>query len=564
MADARRAPASLRPATADGAPARRRTALRRRLVLVLAGVVLLVTVGLATASALALRNQLVEQLDHELEQASSRLAQGFGERPGDGPGQPPDDTGATPTPSPSDLPDDPSRFPAGTGPGSAVLRYVDGEVVLAEYVTPTLERVALDDAQIAALEDVPADGAPHDTDLPDLGSFRAVHRTTDDGQTVVVASSTTTVDATVEEYVLIEVALGAAGLLAAVLLGTWLVRRSLRPLDDVAAAASRVSELELAQGEIDAIPRVPDDLTDERTEVGQVGAALNRMLENVETSLQARHDSETQVRRFVADASHELRTPLASIRGYAELVRRSPDDVPPATARSLDRIESEAVRMTGLVEDLLLLARLDAGRPLDRTPVDLAALAVDAVMDAHAAGPDHDWALDLPGEDLDADLPTDQPDGVDDFDDATDDLDRTRAAYDPGGQDPDEDVDLEITGDEASLRQVLANLLANARTHTPPGTHVEVRLATDGDDVVLSVADDGPGIPATLRPTLFRRFTRGDDARNRTGGSTGLGLAIADAIVTAHGGTVAVTSSTADEPGPTGTTFTVRLPRDHP
>ncbi|GED08482.1 sensor histidine kinase [Cellulosimicrobium cellulans] len=501
------------------ASARRPTALRRRLVLVLAGVVLLVTVGLATASALALRNQLVEQLDHELEQASSRLAQGFGEGPGDGPGQPPDDSGATP--DPSDLPDDPSRFPAGTGPGSAVLRYDAGEIVLAEYVSPTLERVALDDAQVAALEDVPADGAPHDADLPDLGSFRAVHRTTEDGQTVVVASSTTTVDATVEEYVLIEVALGAAGLLAAALLGTWLVRRSLRPLDDVAAAASRVSELELAQGEIDAIPRVPDDLTDERTEVGQVGSALNRMLENVETSLQARHDSETQVRRFVADASHELRTPLASIRGYAELVRRSPDDVPPATARSLDRIESEAVRMTGLVEDLLLLARLDAGRPLDRTPVDLAALAVDAVMDAHAAGPDHDWALDLPGEDL----------------------------------------DLEITGDEASLRQVLANLLANARTHTPPGTHVEVRLAPDGDDVVLSVADDGPGIPATLRPTLFRRFTRGDDARNRTSGSTGLGLAIADAIVAAHGGSVAVTSTTADEPGLTGTTFIVRLPR---
>jgi two-component system OmpR family sensor kinase len=226
-------------------------------------------------------------------------------------------------------------------------------------------------------------------------------------------------------------------------------------------------------------------------------------------------------------------------------VRRSPDDVPPATARSLDRIESEAVRMTGLVEDLLLLARLDAGRPLDRGPVDLAALAVDAVMDAHAAGPDHDWSLDLPGEaDLDVDPSAEPPDTL--------------------ASGSDEDVDLEVMGDEASLRQVLANLLANARTHTPSGTHVEVRLATDGDDVVLSVADDGPGIPASLRPSLFRRFTRGDGARNRGGGSTGLGLAIADAIVTAHGGSIAVSSSTADEPGPTGTTFTVRLPRDHP
>ncbi len=530
------------PAEPPTLPGRRPTALRRRLVLVLATVVLLVTVGLAAASTAVLRSQLLTQIDDELEQSSGRLAQGFGDGRGDGPGQPPDGTGDAP--APSDLPDvdDPSRFPAGTGPGSAVLRYSGGDVVLAEYVTPTLEHVTLDTEQIAALEDVPADGKAHDVDIPDLGAFRAVQQTTDDGQPVVVASSTSSVDATVEGYLLVEVALGAAGLLAAVVVGTWLVRRSLRPLDDVAAAAGRVSELELAQGEVDTIPRVPDDLTDERTEVGQVGAALNRMLENVETSLQARHDSETQVRRFVADASHELRTPLASIRGYAELVRRSPDDVPPATARSLDRIESEAVRMTGLVEDLLLLARLDAGRPLDRAPVDLAALAVDAVMDAHAAGPDHDWALDLPGTgDLDLDPATELSDVL--------------------GDGADEDVDVEVMGDEASLRQVLANLLANARTHTPPGTHVDVRLGVDGDDVVLDVVDDGPGIPANLRATLFRRFTRGDGARNRTGGSTGLGLAIADAIVVAHGGTIAVASSTADEPGPTGTTFTVHLPR---
>ncbi|WP_255371634.1 cell wall metabolism sensor histidine kinase WalK [Cellulosimicrobium sp. CUA-896] len=328
-----------------------------------------------------------------------------------------------------------------------------------------------------------------------------------------------------QQYVLVEVVLGLVGLVGAAALGTWLVRRALRPLDDVAAAAGRVSELELARGEIDTIPRVPDDLTDGRTEVGQVGSALNRMLQNVEASLVARHESETQVRRFVADASHELRTPLASIRGYAELVRRSPDVVPPDTARALDRIESEAVRMTGLVEDLLLLARLDAGRPLDREPVDLAALAVDAVTDAHAAGPGHDWGLEL-----------------------------------PGGEDPD-DVDLHVTGDEASLRQVLANLLANARTHTPPGTRVDVRVRDEDGSVVVEVADAGPGIAPALRPVLFRRFARGDEARNRAGGSTGLGLAIVDAIVAAHGGTITVTSATADDPGPTGTTVAVRLPR---
>jgi two-component system OmpR family sensor kinase len=509
-------------------------------VLVLAAVVLVVTVGLAAASTAVLHSQLVTQVDHELELASQRLAQGpLGTPSGDGTSTGPssDEVVAPPVPVPGDLldgvpdGDSTSVFPAGIGPGSAVVRYADGELVLADHITTSFDRQTLDDDQVAELEAVPADGRPHQVNLGDLGSFRAVHRTTGDGQAAVIATSTETVDATVRSYVLVEVALGVAALVAAVLVGARLVRRSFRPLDDVAAAARRVSELELSQGAIAVIPRVPEALTDERMEVGQVGAALNRMLENVETSLQARHDSETQVRSFVADASHELRTPLASIRGYAELVRRAPENLPPTAARSLDRIESEAVRMTGLVEDLLLLARLDAGRPLDRSPVDLAALAVDALMDAHAASPDHSWTLDLPGSEDDA-------------------------RHTAGAED-----ELVVAGDEASLRQVLANLLANAHTHTPPGTHVDVRLAREGDAVVLDVSDDGPGIPAALRSTLFHRFTRADVARNRTGGSTGLGLAIADAIVTAHGGTIAVRSATAGEAGRTGTTFTVRLPR---
>ncbi|WP_251151399.1 HAMP domain-containing sensor histidine kinase [Cellulosimicrobium sp. Marseille-Q4280] len=508
--------------TASPATRPRATTLRRRLVVVLLGVLLLVTAALATASALALRGQLVDELDQSLVEASRREAEPpRADRPpgADVPADLPDDPGAG---------DDPARFPFGVGPGTVVVRTDGGTVALAGYVTTTGSFVQLDEAQVAALTSVPVDGEPHDVDVPDLGGYRAVATTREDGVGSVVAQSTADVDATVQQYVLVEVALGVVGLVGAAVLGTWLVRRSLRPLDDVAAAAGRVSELELARGEIDAIPRVPGDLTDERTEVGQVGAALNRMLENVETSLVARHESETQVRRFVADASHELRTPLASIRGYAELVRRSPDVVPPDTSRALDRIESEAVRMTGLVEDLLLLARLDAGRPLDREPVDLAALAVDAVTDAHAAGPGHDWGLELPGTD----------DGGDEA-----------------------DVDLVVTGDEASLRQVLANLLANARTHTPPGTRVDVRVRDEGDAVVVEVADAGPGIAPELRPVLFRRFARGDDARNRTGGSTGLGLAIVDAIVAAHGGTITVTSSTADEPGSAGTTLAVRLPR---
>jgi two-component system, OmpR family, sensor kinase len=510
------------------APARRPTALRRRLVAVVAGVVVLVTVAIGAASAVVLRSQLTAERDAELVETSHRLA---GRAPGDGDQDGPrPDVGQPDDPEPSTAPPgvtgDPSSFPLGVGPGTVVLREDDGGVVLAGYAPTPGSYVELDADQVAALGEVPSDGDPHDVDLPGLGAHRAVATTAADGSLAVVAMSTADVEDTLRRYVLVELALGVAGLLAAGLLGAWLVRRSLRPLDDVATAASRVSELELGRGEIDAIPRVPEDLTDERTEVGQVGAALNRMLENVESSLVARHESETQVRRFVADASHELRTPLASIRGYAELVRRSPDAVPPDTSRALDRIESEAVRMTGLVEDLLLLARLDAGRPLEREPVDLAALAVDAVTDAHAAGPDHDWGLEL-----------------------------------PGGEDPDE-VDLVVTGDEANLRQVLANLLANARTHTPPGTRVDVRVREVDGAVLVEVADEGPGVAPALRPVLFRRFARGDDARNRAGGSTGLGLAIVDAIVAAHGGTITVASSTAEEPGPTGTTFAVHLPRD--
>ncbi|WP_419702867.1 sensor histidine kinase [Promicromonospora sp. NFX87] len=510
--------------------ARRAVALRRRLVLVLAAVVLVTTLALALASTAGLRSQLVAQLDRELDQASQGLAHG--------PAQLPPGDRAPAATAPDALSDvaTPRTLPPGLGPGSAVVRYLDGELVVADHVTASLDELDLDKDQVAELLEVPADGRAHDVQLSGLGSFRAVHLTTDDGPSVV-ATSTQAVNATVQHYALVQTALGATAVLAAIILGAWLVRRSLRPLDGVADAARRVSELDLSRGAVAAIPRLPETLTDERTEVGQVGAALNRMLQNVETSLQARHDSETQVRGFVADASHELRTPLASIRGYAELVHRTSEQLPPTAARSLDRIESEAVRMTDLVEDLLLLARLDAGRQLDRSPVDLAALAVDAVMDAHAAGPDHTWALHLPdGPDHDP-----QPGGND-------------AAY-----------DLVVTGDEARLRQVVANLLANARTHTPPGTHVEVRLGRTGHAVLLTVSDDGPGIPADLRTTLFRRFTRGDAARNREGGSTGLGLAIAESITTAHGGTIEVRSATADEPGPPGTTFTVRLPHhnDH-
>jgi two-component system OmpR family sensor kinase len=312
------------------------------------------------------------------------------------------------------------------------------------------------------------------------------------------------------------VAVVAGGTLVGLVLvgagGTLLIRRSLAPLDRVAATARRVSGLKLDSGQVALAERVAPVDADERTEVGQVGLALNTMLDNVESALHARQESETQVRQFVADASHELRTPLASIRGYAELTRRESDPVPPTVTHAIGRVESEALRMQELVEDLLLLARLDSGRPLDREPVDLSLLAVNAVSDAHAAAPDHAWELDLP-------------------------------------EDP-----VEVPGDGARLHQILANLLANARTHTPAGTRVVTRVRPEGPLVRVSVADDGPGIPRSLQPTVFERFTRGDDSRNRANGSTGLGLSIVAAVGQAHGGRVELSS----EPGET--VFSVLLP----
>jgi two-component system OmpR family sensor kinase len=268
----------------------------------------------------------------------------------------------------------------------------------------------------------------------------------------------------------------------------------------------------LDRGEVALSIRVPPADTDPRTEVGQVGSALNRLLGHVSAALAARHESEMRVRQFVADASHELRTPLAAIRGYAEVTRHSRDAVPPDVAHALRRVESETVRMTALVEDLLLLARLDAGRPLAAEPVDLTVLIVDAVSDAHVAGPRHRWRLNLP------------------------------------------DDPVTVTGDAARLHQVLANLLANARAHTPPGTTVTTTLTSSDGTAVVMVTDDGPGIPPDLLPELFERFARGDTSRSRAAGSTGLGLAIVFAVVEAHHGAAAVESR------PGHTAFTVTIP----
>jgi two-component system, OmpR family, sensor kinase len=459
--------------------------LRARLLAAIIALLAVVGLLIGVATTFAVRDYLIDQVDQQVSDAAHR--------------RPPPDNDLT---------------PPGLPPGSVRAMVSAGTVVEGERVDPEVYGgVPLTAAQEAALATVPADGGIRTVELPDLGDYRVEAVETPVGGTVVTALPLETVNDTVLRLVAIEAAVVGAGVFLAVGVGALIIGGALRPLRRVAATAGRVAELPLDRGEVALSVRVPEPDTDPRTEVGQVGAALNRMLGHVAAALAARQASETRVRQFVADASHELRTPLAAIRGYAEVTRRGRDEVPPDVAHALGRVESESARMTALVDDLLLLARLDSGRPLETEPVDLSRLLVDAVSDAHVAGPEHKWWLDLPEEAL------------------------------------------TVPGDQARLHQVVANLLANARTHTPPGTEVTVALRpATGGGAVVSVVDTGPGIAPELRADVFERFARGDTSRSRAAGSTGLGLAIVAAVVEAHHGTVEVAS----RPGRTG--FTVRLP----
>ena len=315
--------------------------------------------------------------------------------------------------------------------------------------------------------------------------------------TVVVGLPLAQVDRLLIQLVGLEAMLTLLALVGAGLAARAVVARSLRPLNRVAATAQQVSQLELDRGEVALAVRVPPADANPVSEVGRVGQAFNHMLNNVEDALAARQASETKVRQFVADASHELRNPLAAIRGYAELTRRGRDELPADAAYAMSRVESEADRMSHLVDDLLLLARLDSGPDLDIGPTDLGEVVVNAVSDARVAGPDHVWRLAVPEQPVIA------------------------------------------LADRHRLHQVVANLLANARTHTPAGTVVTSSVAVDGPDAVITVTDNGPGIPPDLQSRVFERFTRADASRVRApgaaqGSSTGLGLAIVAAVVEAH------------------------------
>ena len=344
-----------------------------------------------------------------------------------------------------------------------------------------------------------------------------VEADTAEQDSVVIAGLPTAAEDDVKATLgLVQVLGSLAALVLAGLLSWWWIRRSLWPLKKVSHAAAQVAAVPMGSGEVSLTPyRVHRDLARPGDEVGDVGQALNRLIDSVDGAFEQRNQSEQRLRTFVADASHELRTPLAAVRGYTEMIRLT-EPLSDRGEESVARVLSQADRMGSLVEDLLLLARLDAGRDVTRGEVDLGEVVVDAVMDATAAGRNHTWTVDVP----------EQP--------------------------------VTVLGDQRQLAQLVANLLSNGRKHTPAGTTVRMRLQDDAPagvgTVRLTVQDDGPGISPELLPDLFDRFVRGDTARTTTEGSTGLGLSIVRSVARAHGGEATVET----EPG--RTKFTVELP----
>lgn len=468
--------------------------LTGRLIVTVVAFVAVVGVLVAVSATLIMRSYLTSQLDQDLDQTLNRtraaLITGYG--PGGGfDGAPPGARGNR----------------VGT---LSVL--VDGDTAYARPLdTQDGRQRAPSQASLDRLTSLETSRKPQTVDLAELGEYRVASVALQGGEVLYQGLPAGQVQDTIRTLLLLETLLVLAGVGATAVAGRALIRHQLTPLREVAATAHEVAQMPLSKGAVGETVRVPEDLTDPTTEVGQVGEALNQLLAHVEQSLDARHESEQQARQFLADASHELRTPLSTIKGYAELSRRMKD--PAQLEEVLSKVEDEGERMARLVEDMLLLARLDAGREIQPTEVDLTRLVAEAVHDQTVVAADHTWRVELPAEPV------------------------------------------TLEGDEQRLHQLVTNLLRNAARHTPAGTTVETSLVVDDGTITLSVADDGPGVDPELLPNIFDRFARGDSSRTRASGGSGLGTSLVRAIAHAHGGTASVASVPGD------TRFTVTLPR---
>ena len=454
--------------------------LRVRLTLLLTALILLACAAVAIATGIATSTFLTNRLDEQLALAGSRYAVSLEHND-------------------HDADNNPETATVGQSVGTLGARVLNGQLTAVGVVSGTEAPVTVSAEARAVIAGLRVGTDDRSVDLPGLGEYEVLVTAGRDGDVLITGLPRQGIDDTLGDLIITEVIVFVAVAIVIGVIGGLAIRRSLRPLERVAATARRVSELPLASGEVSLTERVPVD--DEKSEAGQVAAAVNHMLGQIENSLSERQRSENRLRQFVADASHELRTPLAIVRSHAELIELQAADFPESVRKSLHSIDSGTSRMGLLVDDLLLLARLDSGVPLDRDEVDLTRLVLDTVGDARIAGPDHRWVLDLPEEPV------------------------------------------TTTGDELRLHQVMINLLANARRHTPAGSTVSVGLRTREDGrVEIAVADDGPGIPEELLPTVTERFVRGGTGRERSTGSTGLGLAIVAGIVAAHGGELRITN----------------------
>ncbi len=459
-----------------------RLSLRSRLVL---GLIALASVGLVAADAAtyaSLRSFLVDRVDRSVAASAGALARSISFRGRADPGQVEQLAASTPGVYVG------LRTPAGRVTWDAVGRSPQEE-------PPPQPRVP--DSLDAAREHTVGTGA-----VRGGTRYRLRVEPLPGGYALLVAAPLNEVGGTLRRLLLIELLATLVVLAGVTALGLWVVRLGLRPLDAIGETAAAIAAGDLSQ-------RV--ERAEERTEVGRLGLAFNGMLARIESAFRAQEASERRLRRFVADASHELRTPLAAVRAYAELFERGADRRPRDLERAMSGIARESTRMSALVEDLLLLARLDEGRPLERAPVSLDGVVAEAVEAARTMEPERAIALRL------------QP--------AT------------------------VLGDRDRLRQIADNLLANVRAHTAPDASVDVAVERDDADAVLVVRDTGAGLSEEDAERVFERFYRADPSRSRSSGGVGLGLAIVQAVAEAHGGSASVSSA----PGE-GAAFSVRLP----
>ncbi|MFT4282270.1 sensor histidine kinase [Microbacterium sp.] len=480
----------------------RRWSLQTRLIVAVVSFVALILVMVGLATGTILRSMMVENLDAQVRAAADRLH-------------------VMPTSTAADA----LSGPQDAGTLLVVSSSFTGES--AAYVAEDGTVVALSSDEVTTLIGKLRRPDPQgwvNARVPGLGDYRLRLAGAGGNTAYAVGMPTSELTLMVTQILTTVSLLTLGGLLVLASVIAFVIRRALAPLRAVADTATRVAAMPLSSGEVTITERVPAHESDASDEIGRVGAALNTLLDHVDSSLSARQRNEDRMRAFVADASHELRTPLAAIRGYSELSLRALRIAGPrptkavlaaGTAQSeqgLERIQAASLRMTTLVEDLLLLARLDEGKELVYGAVDLTRIVIEAAADAQAAGPDHAWQVE--------------------------------AVEDP----------VVVAGDEARLHQVVANLLTNARIHTPGGTRVTAAVEREGSEAVIRVHDNGPGIDPAVADELFERFSRADTSRARQTGGSGLGLSIVKAIVSAHAGTIEVFS----EPG--STTFEVRLP----